>query len=117
MAGISAGSLDRRITFQRRAEGNSGIYNRKVTSWEDHVKVWAEVRDMLPSRADRMMEGLSLAKRPCRIRCRYRGDITGDMRVVYGTRILRIVSGPVELGRREGLELLAEDWSTQGEQP
>lgn len=111
---IDARDLDRQITFQRKvpAEGFAGAGTDR---WEPVAEnVWAQVRDVLPSRAEKMTEGLSIANRPARIRMRYRDDITADMRIHYGARILQIVAGPVELGRRDGLEMMAEDYSTAG---
>ena len=49
---------------------------------------------------------------------RYRSDITSDMRLVHlsrGNRLMKIISPPVELGRRQGLELMAADYSTEGQ--
>ena len=70
---MKAGKLDRRITIQQRTttQDNSG---RPATVWADLVTVWAEVQDMLPSRGERIAEGLNVANRPCRIRIRYRAS-------------------------------------------
>lgn len=110
---LTAGRLDRRITFQARgAATDARLGTRKAGGWGDHVTVWAEVQDVLPSRAERLDESINIARRPARIRIRYRRDITSDMRIVYGERILQIVAGPVEIGRRDGLELMAEEFSS-----
>ena len=114
---MDAGLLDRRITFEVRQETQEGPYNRKTVAWANFATVWAQVQDILPSRAESVDQGLSMQRRPCRVRVRYRDDITSDMRIDYGGRKLRIVSGPVELGRREGLELVAEEFSTEGTAP
>lgn len=114
---IDAGTLDRRITFEARAVSQGGVYNRKTVEWVPHATVWAQVRDVLPSRAESVDQGLSMARRPCRIRLRWRDDITGDMRIDYEGRKLRIIAGPVELGRRAGLEIMAEELSTEGTAP
>lgn len=96
------------------------VFNTPATGWMPVCEEWIEVQDMLPSRAERVAEGIDLASRPCRIRMLYRDDITSAMRVRLdddGGRILRIVSGPAELGFREGMELVAEEVSTQGAVP
>jgi SPP1 family predicted phage head-tail adaptor len=111
-----AGKYDRRITFERPVITQGGAYNRKSTAWETVTpKAWAQVQDVLPSRAESVEDMLSMTRRPCKIRCRYREDITSDMRIDYRGRKLRIVSGPVEVGRRDELEMVAEEWSTEGE--
>lgn len=114
---IRAGDLDRRITFQAATREQNATYGTWSTVWADYATVWAQVRDVLPSRAESVDDDISMARRPARVRCRYRDDITSDMRVDYDGRLMRIVSGPVEIGRREGLELLIEQYSTEGEAP
>lgn len=114
---MKAGTLDRRITFERRVEAQGGAYNRKTIEWVPFATVWAQVQDVLPSRAESIDQDLAIARRPARVRCRWRSDLTGDMRIIFGDRILRIASGPVEMGRREGLEMMAEEWTTEGVAP
>lgn len=117
---LPAGRLDRRITFQHRVGARDPVYGTMIYTWENlptHATVWAEVQDVLPSRAESLAEGIDIARRPARIRTRYRDDITGAMRVKIGERVLRIVAGPVEIGRREGLEMICEELSSEGEAP
>jgi len=117
MGGMAAGTLDRRIIFERREVTRDPIYGTSEETWTEHVKVWAQVQDVLPSRAERVDQSVSIQRRPARVRIRYRTDITGDMRIIYAGRIMRIVSGPVEMGRRDGLEMMAEELSTEGQEP
>ena len=117
---LSAGRLDRRITFQHRVGTTDPTYGTKTYTWEDipvNPTVWAEVQDVLPSRAERLADGVNIARRPARVRTRWRDDVTGEMRVKVGERVMQIVAGPAELGRREGLEMLCEELSTSGEAP
>ena len=117
---MKAGKLDREITILHFAESTTQdpLYGTViVTEWLPLATVWAEVQDMLPSRGERLVEGINIARRPCRVRMRYRNDITSAMRIRIGTRELRIIAGPAELGRREGLEFMAEELSTEGQEP
>lgn len=114
---ILAGQLDRRITIERRTSVQDPVYGTGTLTWETLATVWAQVRDILPSRAEEVADNVSMSRRPARIRIRYRDDITSDMRIDYGGRKLRIVSGPAELGRREGIEMIAEELSTEGDAP
>lgn len=114
---MKAGSLDRRITFEARSGAQSGPHNRQTVSFVPFISVFAQVQDVLPSRAESMADGMAMQKRPCRIRCRWRDDVTSAMRIDFEGRKLRIVSGPVEIGRREGLEMMAEEWSSEGIEP
>jgi head-tail adaptor len=88
-------------------------------------EVAAEVEDMLPSRAERMAEGINVASRPARVRLRYRDDIKPSMRFVMGAtvvdevvdyssaRIMQIIAGPAKLGR-DGVEFIVEEYSPAG---
>jgi head-tail adaptor len=108
--------LDREITFVR-AIPSSDFGSAGSETMEAVATVRANIEDVLPSRAERMLDVVNIASRPARIRLRYRDDITADMRIIYGARMMQIVSGPAEIGRREGLELMAQDYSTQGNAP
>lgn len=114
---MKAGKLDTRITILQQIATRDPEFNERVNSWIPFHTCWAQVTDLLPSRADRVEDGISLANRPARIRMRWKEGITTAMRVQIGTRLLRIISGPAMLGRREGLELVAEETTTQGEEP
>jgi SPP1 family predicted phage head-tail adaptor len=83
-------------------------------NWQFLADVWAEVQDMLPSHGERLADGINVASRPARVRIRYRTDITSNMRFVMGSRIMQIVAGPAELGWREELEFMVEDYSSPG---
>ncbi|MFW2829880.1 phage head closure protein [Sphingomonas sp. ID0503] len=113
MGVIEAGTLNRRVRIERKVSA-SGFMSAGKETWEPVATVRASVQDMLPSRAERIAEGVNIAARPARIRMWYRDDVTADMRIVIGERILQIVAGPAELGNREGIEIVAEDYSTSG---
>jgi head-tail adaptor len=114
MAIIDAKDLDREILFERKTRPG-GRGNAGKETWQAVGELeWAQVRDVLPSRAEATSDGLPVATRRARIRLRYRDDITPDMRIIYGSRTMQIIAGPAELGRHEGLELMAEDYSTAG---
>ena len=105
--------LDRTITFQRPV-ADTNFDGAGSGTWEDVATVRANVQDVLPSRGEKMAEVVNIANRPARIRMRFMPGITADMRIIYGDRTMQIVSGPAELGRHEGLELMAQNYSTSG---
>lgn len=105
--------LDRRIVIERPI-AKAGLLGAGSGSWEPVATVWASVQDALPSRAERLADGINVASRPARVRIRYRDDVTPAMRFVMGTRIMQIVAGPAELGRRDALEFMVEDYSVAG---
>ena len=105
--------LDRTITFQRPVADTS-FDGAGSGTWVDVATVRANVKDARMAKAERMAEVVNIAARPATIIIRYRDDITPDMRVIYGNRTMQIVGSIVELGRREGLEITGQDYSTAG---
>lgn len=120
---VAAGARDTEITFQQASVAKDATYRTQTKTWANlasHPTEWAEVQDILPSRAEGLEDGIDITRRPCRVRMLYRSDITAQMRVVIGGRTLEIVSGPVALGspgRPDGLELICQQVSTQGDTP
>jgi head-tail adaptor len=82
--------------------------------WARVADAWASVQDMLPSRAERLADGINIANHPARVRMRYRTDIDPGMRFVMGTRLMQIISGPAEVGVREEVEFMVEDYTSPG---
>jgi head-tail adaptor len=120
---LTAKDLDTQVTILQRAASQEAVYGTQRVAWVPLLPaLWAQVRDVLPSRAERAAEGVTIARRPCRVRLRWRADLASlalaGMRLRIGTgpaqRELAIIAGPAELGRREGLELVAEELSTEG---
>lgn len=105
--------LDRRIRIERPVSDDS-FAGAGAGSWVLVAEVAAEIKDMLPSRGERLADGINIATRPARVRIRWREGVTPAMRFVMGERIMQIVGGPAELGRREALEFMVEDYSTAG---
>jgi SPP1 family predicted phage head-tail adaptor len=112
-----ASRLDTRIRIERKSASSDLLYGTETVAWVEFATVWAQVQDVLPSRAERLADSIVIANRPARIRMRYLAGITANMRVIIGGRVLHIVSGPAEIGRREGIELIVEQYSSQGAAP
>ncbi len=113
---MDAGKLDRLITFQTRSLVTDPDLGT-VTSggWTNLATVYAEMRDILPSRGESMNETLNTGRQPVRVRIRYRSDITSDMRFLYNGRTYHVVAGPAEMGRRYMLEMMAEEYTSADE--
>lgn len=115
---MNAGQLDRRITIESKVTRVDPDYGTETVAWETFAgRISAQVQDVLPSKSESAADGLVIATRPARVRIRYMSGITSDMRlIVHGAtdRLMQIVAGPAELGRREGIELVATEYSTQG---
>lgn len=119
---MMAGKFNREVEIQSKGEGQDDDYGTSDGEWEPFTTVWAEVKDVLPSRSETIGEGVELARRPCRVRMHFRDDITSKMRLLvkgvpaYGLpeRTLLITAGPAEIGFREGIEFMAEELTTKG---
>lgn len=123
MAMIQPGRLNRRVQIERPIADTSLDGAGSGTWAAVGTPVWAEVEDKLPSRGERLADGINVAARPARVRMRYRADVTSDMRLVLlrkqgddyvADRVMQIVAGPAELGFREGLEFMAEEYRPAG---
>jgi SPP1 family predicted phage head-tail adaptor len=108
-----AGKRNRRIRIERPVADDS-LDGAGSGSWSLVKEVWAEVEDVLPSRAEKLAQGINVASRPARVRFLYRTDVAANMRFVIGDRIMQIVAGPAVLGNREELEFMVEDYSPAG---
>ena len=115
---MRAGRLDRRITIEAKTSTVDPDYGTETVAWATFAsRISAQVQDVLPSKSESAADGLVIASRPARIRIRYRKNITSDMRIIVhgdADRFMQIVAGPAEIGRREGIELMAAEYSTQG---
>lgn len=111
------GKLNQQVRFERLTTTDDPVYGPQPSTWTTVCTVWANVQDVLPSRAETAASGIRIESRPARIRCRYRTDITSAMRVVLvaGGRVLKIVAGPAEIGFRRGIEIMAEEFTTAGD--
>ena len=101
---MRSGRLDRRLTLQRRTLAEND-YGEAVETWTDLATVWAE---KIPVRGfERYASMQTVAEVEERFKIRYRKDITPLDRVVCAG-ITYDVLGVLEIGRREGWEILAK---------
>lgn len=121
---MRAGQLDRQILVEKKVITQDPTYGTELISWAPLSTVsgqperyWAEVQDALPSRAEAVTQGLTVARNQVRVRMRYRDDIDSSMRItVYGdaaNTVLQIVGGPAAIeGRKQFLEMVCERLSS-----
>lgn len=126
MSGLAAGELDKQIRIERPVAA-AAFKGAGSGSWAlVEGDVWAGIRDMLPSRGEKLAEGINVTTRPARVRMRYREDVTTAMRFVLGAtvtddvvdysgaRIMQVVAGPAEIGTRDGVEFMVEEYRPAG---
>jgi head-tail adaptor len=118
--GIAAGTLDRKVRIERPVADTS-FDGAGSGTWAEVATVWANVRDMLPSRSERLDDGMNFSARPARVRMRRRADLTPDMRllvmrkddVTQVERVLQIVAGPADFDT-DASELMAQEYRPAG---
>lgn len=112
MAGIDPGTLDKRLKIER-PKSDDAFDGAGSGEWLPLRTVWANVNDMLPSRGERLAEGINVSSRPARIRMYRRGDVTANMRFILKGRILQIIAGPADF-LDDGMEFMVEEYSPAG---
>lgn len=119
-----------RIRVERPVAGE-GFGSAGLGNWTKVIECWADVQDVLPSNAERderLAEGSNTSTRTSRVRLSYRSGLDSNMRILVGRnlkgadgepywktdRVMQIVTVPAEIGRRDGLEFMAEDYRPAG---
>lgn len=119
---IAAGKFNCTVRIERPVPDTS-LDGAGSGTWAFVALSRAELQDKLPSRSEQVSDGMSMATRPARLRMPWRSGITSDMRMLLVRtvggqtvvdRVMQIVSGPAELGRRDGLEFMVEDYQPAG---
>lgn len=99
---MRAGTLDTRITIQRKTGGTDAWGAPLPEAWEDYATIWANVRHL--SGTESIKAGADVSVVSASIRIRWRQDVTAGMRVVAGAAVYDIeavLPGP----RREYVDL------------
>jgi len=110
--------LDQRIRIESKQVTTDPDYGTQVISWVTFATVWAEIQDVLPSKGESQANGIRMSNRPARVRTRHLSGVTSDMRIVIPNRdnkVMQIVSGVAVIGRKEKIEFMAEEYSTDAQ--
>jgi head-tail adaptor len=106
---------DEKITIERRVAAVDTDYDTELDQWEPVLtRIWANVQDILPSRAESSKGNMTVASQQTRLRILKNAAITPDMRVVLhgrADRVMQIVAGPALLDDREHMEFMLEGYS------
>lgn len=108
--------LDRRVTIEEELVTQDAAFSSNVPTWRVVDTFHAEVVDQAPSRSLALRQGIEGASLQVRVRVRYSAKLATSTRkrIRFGARVLQVVAGPAEMGRREFMEFLAEDSTTVG---
>ena len=109
-----ASKLDTRIRIERKVVTHDPQYGTEQVTWTEFACVWAEVKDIRPLKAERLADSIQIGRSPARIRIRYLAGLAADMRIIIDTRVHQIISGPALLGRREAMEFMVEEYTSEG---
>lgn len=115
---LTAGQLNRVVRVEKRVMVVDPEYGTQTESWVSLGVARAQVQDVLPSRGEGAANGINIQLRPARVRMRWRTDIDASMRLIYldrGGRIMEVVTQPAELGQREGIEFMVQEYSARGD--
>jgi head-tail adaptor len=114
---VNIGKLDRFVRIEQKTVTQDPVFGSQVETWSTYVETWANIEDVTSGNQERTKSDLRQLTRPCRIRMRYFDGIGPTMRVVVldrDNRLLQIVTKPAELGRKDGIEFMAEEYVTGG---
>jgi SPP1 family predicted phage head-tail adaptor len=101
-----AGKLRHRVRLQDEVETPDGA-GGLTSVWTDIATFWAEVLTTAGRELTQARQSTPTLSHM--VRCRYRRDITADMRLVYNEGVLRIAAPPQDPdGRQRELIILCE---------
>jgi head-tail adaptor len=104
--------LDRYVRIEQKSVVKDPDYGSEEITWVTYKNAWASILDITTKMQESTNSDLRQLKQPTRVQMRYDATIDVTMRlvVVDTGRILNIVSQPAEIGRREAIEFMAENY-------
>ncbi len=104
--------LDRYVRIEQKSVAQDANYGSETITWVTYKNAWASILDVTTKMQESTNSDLRQLKQPTRVQMRYDASIDVTMRlvVVDTGRILNIVSQPAEIGRREAIEFMAENY-------
>lgn len=105
-------NLNTLCQIEYKSVTQDATYGTESITWAVKAVVWAELQDILPSRAESVTNNINVAVNRTRVRMRYRDDIDSAMRFIARGFTYQFVAGPAMIGRNEYMEFVAERYST-----
>lgn len=105
-----SGDLDRFVRVENKVVTQDATYGTDIVTWTLFAEMWAEIQDALPSRAESVLQGLTVAKNQSRIRMRWLDGVDSAMRIVDvdSGKVYQIIGGPAAIGRQAFMEMQCE---------
>lgn len=110
---MKAGTLNRRITIQRRATGTDAA-GQPLQTWADVATVWANILGNTGMASIRHAGEVSAAIKRYSIRIRFREGLDEGMRVVYAGQNFDIKEVRMDYPGREWTDLVVELGANDG---
>lgn len=104
IAEMYSGALDRKIIIESTSESR-GAFGEVTDTWATYATLWAQAIPI--SGKERLASDRTVAVRGYKFKTRWISGVTAKMRVSYDGEYWNII-GIAEIGRREGLEIIAE---------
>lgn len=108
--------LDDKVTIERKTTQRDPVYGTEIEAWEIVAsRIWANVQDVLPSRAEKVSNGLQVGTQQARLRIRKHHQVASTMRVTlhnHGDKIMQIIAGPALMDDRMHQELMLEGYTS-----
>jgi SPP1 family predicted phage head-tail adaptor len=108
--GLQAGTLDVRVSLQRRTSGKDAL-GQPVDSWTEYAKVWGDVRQLSGRET---VSSTSVDTGNASIRIRYRTDVTHADRAVAQGIVFNIASVLPNVKSREYTDLVCTQNANDG---
>lgn len=101
------GTLDRRVQLHAPVVGRDEQFGSEVTTYPVTATVWGRVVERDAGEA--ITPDRRVIKRGITVRIRYRSDVQSTWRCTIGGRQMAFTGAPIEVGRRQYLDLTCED--------
>lgn len=126
---MNSSKHDCQITVQQRSITQDPDDGTDIVGWVPLVAAagspvigerwWAEVQDVMPSKAEAVRSGVANARQHTRVRMRYRSDIDATMRIIVHRDtdvVYQIIAGPAQIGgRKDRIEFVCEHYTTEAQ--
>lgn len=114
---MDLGPLNQMVRIDRPETTKNPTDQTLTTVWTEIATVSASVKDQLLTNAEGSNTRTPVGRLPSKVRTRYIPGVDAACRVVLlerGELLMRIVAGPIVLGRNEGLEMMVEAFTKTG---
>ncbi len=109
-------NCDDQVSIERLVKIKEPVYGTETNDWIPvHDHFWANVQDVLPSRAEATGNGLAIGTRRARLRIRDAAGTVMTMRVRLHSRggeVMQIVAGPARVEGTDYDEFAIESYSS-----